>query len=726
MIVRAESVLRNNMKADLEFGASDQWDPTVRAERAQDGRPCLTINRLPQFIRQVTNQQRAARPAIQVNPVDSGSDPKVAEVLQGIIRNIEINSDADVAYSTAGEFQVTCGRGYWLVTTEFAGDDGYEQVIRILTIRDPLSVFVDPGYSEVDGRDARFGFIVEDIPAEYFEEKYGEDAVLNYKAWINSRSRSVEWMAGKDFYRVAHYFYLDSSSEDITDIEMPSIENPQVREVVRIPTSRVPKKSEMPPDWKIKGSRVIVHNQCKWALITPTEVLDGNEDLTEGRDFPSRFIPIVHVHGSELNIDGEVDLRGMVRDAKDPQKMYSFWASALTEVIALTPRAPYIGYEGAFKGHTEKWNQANRKNFAFLEVNPVTIGGQPAPFPQRQAFSPAIEAIVQAFQLSDNDMKAVVGLYDASLGKSGPEQSGKAILARQSQGQLGNSNFMDNLSRSIRHTGRIILDMIPRVYTPLRILRILGADNKTKNVIISNGAPEQDVTAMKVAQGIPEVFDISVGRYDVSISAGSSEPSRRAEMAEALMQLINSYPDAAPIIMDLMVKNMDWPGADEIAERLRRNVPSNLLSESEGGKPAIPPDVVKHMKEMEQEIQKLQMEIKARTVESQQRAQSDQADIAAKERMALESNKTALIVAQLKEQSTSAQAAYQQQLDALQGRLELMFSERDAAASRQHEAEQQQAQREHDAQQQEQQRQHEAELAKQQQKADAAAPPAGE
>lgn len=684
-VVNAESQLRANMKNDLDFREGrGQWDPVIRAERNADGRPCLTINRIPQFIRQVTNQQRENRPSIQVDPVDSGADPKIAEALQGIIRNIEMNSDADVAYTTAGEFQVTCGRGYWLCTTEFASDDGHEQVIKIRTIRDPLAVFCDPTYSEPDGRDRRYGFIVEDLPKNYFKHRYGIEALANYEAWLNSRNRSPEWMP-EGRVRVAHYFYLDTKDEEVTDLLLPSDDPNVPPQQIRVPSSVLPRRSAIPEDWKILGSRTITHSQCKWALISPCEVLDGNDDLSEGRDFPSKYIPLIQVLGDEINIDGEIDIRGMVRDAKDPQRMYSFWASALTEVIALSPRAPYIGPAGSFKGFETKWNTANRKNYGYLEYNPLTVGGQPANPPQRQQFEPAIQAIVEAFQLADNDMKAVLGLYDASLGKSGPEQSGKAILARQHQGQMGNSNFMDNLGRAIRHTGRVLLDMIPRVYAPQRLIRILGADNKQQTILIHTGDPgipqDQDQEAWKAAQKIDAIYDISVGRYDISFSEGPAYANRRKEAVEAMLQLVNSYPNAAPMIMDLLVKNMDWPGADEIAARLKAAVPSNVLAADNGG-PVVPSDVAQHMQQLEQQVKDLTEKLNAKVVDNQAKSQMQDKQIQADAESDIRDNQAKVTIAAIQAKLDMQLQQFQMEMQRLQTQYDLISKQHDAMIER--------------------------------------------
>lgn len=722
MLFEAEAELRENMRDDMEFRASDQWDPVVKAERRADGRPTLTINRIPQFIRQVTNAQRASKPAIQVNPVDSGADPQVAAALQGVIRSVEVNSDADIAYSTAGEAQATMGRGYWRVITEWAADDGYEQDIKIKRCPNALAVGLDPAHTEVDGHDARWGIVFEDLPKDLFIERYGEEAAASYQAWMTGRDRSPDWMP-EGRLRVMEYFYKEFTFETIVDIELPSLNGDGSTETIRCLKADIP--DAVPDNWKVKNSRTIERAEVYWATITPTTILEGNDDLTGGKLFPSRYIPIVQVLGDELNIDGKRDLRGMVRDAKDPQKMYSFWASSLTEMIGQAPRAPYIGYTGQFKNHEAKWNAANRKSFAYLEVNPVTAGGNIAPLPQRQQFEPAIQSIVEAFKLADNDLKSVMGLFDASMGENGPEQSGKAILARQRQGELGNSLYADNLGRAIRYTGRIILDMIPRVLSPIRILRILGADNTSDNIMIHNGAPKVDVEAQAAAGGIQRIYDISVGRYDVSISTGSAYSSRRQEAIDAMLQLVNSFPQAAPIIGDLLVGNMDWPGAAAIAARLKKMVPKNMLDKDDPDFDPTPPEVSEHMKQLQEAYEELKHKLEAKMAEIQSKHELKQAELEMRERIAMQMEETKLVTAQMKMDFEHGQAALQAELDQINQRQDMLHEANQmvidnqmAAAdlAKQHELQQQQ--QEHEQGQAEQEHSRNLELDAQQQKSD--------
>lgn len=672
MIADSEAPLRARMLSDMDFRYGRQWPGTTKSDREQDGRPALVIDRIPQFIRQVTNQQRASRPAIQVDPINSGASVDTAQALQGVIRAIERDSDADVAYATACDHQTIMGRGYWRIITDYAQDDGFEQIIRIQRVPNPLAVFMDPSGTRADGQDARFAFVIEDIPKNEFHRRFGDAAMADWLAFRASGNRAPEWMP-EGRVRVAEYFYKDIDTEEIALVAVPDDKTGAINEV-QIPASMLPKNSP----WKIINRREIERVQVKWATITPVSILLGNDDKTAGQDFPSRFIPIVPLLGDELNVDGEVDLRGMVRDARDPQQMYNFWASAATEQIALAPRAPYIGYAGQFKGFEGKWNSANRKSYAYLEVNPQGSAGQPLPLPQRQQYNPAIDSIVEMFRLADNDLKAVMGLHDASLGESGPEQSGRAILARQRQGEVGNSNYQDNLARSVRHTGRILLDMIPRVYSPQRIVRIIGADGKSQRVMVHSGMPPTDAEAMQAAEGVVGIFDLSVGRYDVSITSGS-QATRRQEAVAAMLQLVQAYPQAAPIISDLLVKNMDWPGAEEVAARLRRMVPPEVLGDDDQS--GIPPQVKAQMQQMQQALQQLQQALNTKVLDLQASERETAAKLASAEKIATQKVEADVAQTLAKLNTDKALTVLGHELERLQAQLEHAQEMRLAAAT---------------------------------------------
>jgi hypothetical protein len=539
LAAEAEAELRRDALNDFQFLTGEQWDNQNVDSRTRDGRPCLTMNRLRSFRRMVTNEQRQQRPSIQINPVGDGSDVETAEVIQGLCRHIEVNSDAEIAYDTGFENMATGGFGFWRVVTEYVDDDSDEQDIFIKRVRNAFSVYFDPRAQEPDYADALWCFIVEDIPTEVYREEYGDKELAALEDFHSTGDRSAEWIT-RETIRVAEYFYV---------------------ELEKNKKGRNPRK------------------KVKWAKINAVKILDQ-------RDVPCKFIPVVPVLGDDTIIDGKRNLVGMIRDAKDPQRFYNYQISAAAEAIALAPKAPWTAAEGQLEGHESEWEQSNRRNLAVLTYKPLSsANGAPMPRPERNVSEPPIQAMALMIRQADNDLKAITGIYDASLGQQGPEQSGKAVLLRQKQSDIANLNYTDNLARSIRHTGRILLSMIPQVYDVPQVRRIIDTEEKPRMVAAFNSQtqtePEQDeLTEM----GVEKVYDLGLGRYDVTVSVGPSYQSKRQEAVASQMALISNYPQIMPIAGDLLVRNMDIPGATKIADRMQKMLPPQL--QEQAGDPA--------------------------------------------------------------------------------------------------------------------------------------------
>lgn len=648
----AESKLRESQFDDKKFRASYQWDDLSMSDRQADRRPYLTINRLGQFIRQVTNSQRQANLSIKVNPVDDASDIKTAEVFQGIIRHIEEESDAAVAYSTAGEDQATIGRGWWRIVAEYTDERSFTQDLRIKRIRNAFSVYMDPASQELDGSDARYILIIHDIPKDAYVQRFGEASFASLTNFTSAGNEQMsDWMP-EGAVRVAEYWYVDIVKNVIVLVEFPDGSQDVITKDDLAALQEIPEDQR--PVWKEIARRDVEERHVKMALINANEILEGNTEKTEGRRWPGKWIPIVPAVGEEIDINGEVDLRGMVRDAKDPQRLYNFQNTALAEVLAQAPMTQWIGYAGSFEGHEAKWNQINRRRFPYVEVNPTTLDGKPAPLPQRITAEPPIRAIVEAIHQADNDLKATMGLYDPSLGERGAQQSGKAITALQQQGELANSNFMDNLSRSIRFTGRILVDLIPHYYDAPRIVRILGPDEEMRAVMVHSNAPASSLPQDgKLPDGIQGVYNLGAGRYDVVVTVGPSMPTRRAEAVNALNTFINAYPDAFPAIGDLLVKNMDWPGAQVAAARLKKLVPPQLRDDAD--QPQLPPEAQAQMAQLQQQLQAamqeltmLQQEVKSKRYQADVKARTDEHAIASDERIAHMETQAKFVETQMK------------------------------------------------------------------------------
>jgi hypothetical protein len=633
----AESEIRKLEIEDLRFRAGEQWPADVQGARNIDKRPCLTINRLPQFIHQITNDQRQNRPSIKVSPVDDGADVDTAKILQGLIRHIEYNSNADVAYDRAFEGAVTKGRGYFRVITDYCDPTSFEQDIFIKSIRNSMSVYVDPSYQEPDGSDMNWGFIFEDVPEDDYKAEYGEEDLESLEAWRASGDEAADWANGKTI-RVAEYFYKEYENTTLCLLSDKTVVLKSDLEGVMLPDGVA-----------VVAERQSLIPKIKWCKINAVRVL-------EKTDWPGQWIPIIPVHGDEIELEGKRIFEGVIRHAKDPQRMYNYWASAETEAIALAPKAPFIGAEGQFKGYEKEWATANQRSFAFLQYVPKTIGGVAVPPPQRNHATVDTGAITNARALSSEDLKATTGIYDAALGNRSNENSGIAIQRRNIQAQTSNFHFVDNLSRAIRHTGRILVELIPHVYDTARAVRVIGEDGEQQIVQINQIFQEN---------GKPKSYNLGAGKYDVTVETGPSFATKRQEAVESMLQLTKAYPQVAGVAGDLMVKNMDWPGAKEIAERLKKTLPPGIAEPDEKDQQPLPPEVQNQMAQMNQMIEQLTEQLKHKTeqidqktleLESRERiemaklatnAELEMAKLGSQESLALLQHQVAQIEAQL-------------------------------------------------------------------------------
>lgn len=549
-----EAENRREALDDIRFARlGEQWPAKVRRERELDGRPCLTINRLPAFIRQVVNDARLNKPAIVCHPVDSAADPETAEIFNGLIRNIEQSSDAEVAYDTALDFAVTCGFGYFRINTRNARDDAFDQDLVIERVANPFSIYGDPASTAADSSDWNTAFVVDTLSKTDFAARWKGAEPVDWEADAYA-SLSGPWVEGERVM-VAEYWRREASVKSIvalSDGQVVALELYEKQKALfdAVGASVVGRPRQV-------ASRKVVQR-----IMTGAEVLETVE-------WAGKYIPIVPVYGEELHVDGGRRLRSLVRDAKDPQRMFNYWRTTSTELVALAPKTPFIGRKGAFETDAAKWATANVQSHAFIEYD----GPEP---PQRQPFvGTPVGAIQEAMQASD-DMKSIMGLYDASLGARSNETSGRAIMARQREGDVSTFHYIDNLSRAIRHAGRILIDLIPKVYATPRVLRVLGPSGEAQMAPVNQRFQAQAADAAGQMRKIEKIYDLGAGKYDLTVRSGPSFTSRREEAATQMIELIRAYPPAAPMIGDLLAKNLDWPGADEIAQRLSAMLPGEI------------------------------------------------------------------------------------------------------------------------------------------------------
>jgi len=559
-----EAEVRPLWKADTRFANGDpdngwQWDSTVMKAREGEKRPCLTINKTKQHNRQITNDQRQNKPSIRVYPVDSGADKKTAEILNGVIRHIEQNSNADVAYDTAGEHQVDAGLGYWRVVTDYANDDSFDQEIFIKRVKNPLNIYLDPDIQEADGSDARFGFVFEDISKDEFEARYPDADAVDWPL----DGGADDWLR-QDSVRICEYFRrVDLSDKLFVDADGNVLKASEMDKAALV--------SAASAGWR---SRPVKRQQVEWYFIAGDTVL-------EKKDWPGRYIPIVRVVGDEIEIDGKVDRKGHTRQMKDAQRMYNYNSSASVEYGALQTKTPILAAAEAIEGYEDFWNDANTVNKPYLPYNHRDAEGNPVPVPQRMPAPAPATLFLEGMRVASEEMKMASGQYDASMGAKSNETSGRAIMARQHEGDTATFHFIDNGARAIKYTGKILLDLIPKIYDTERIARMLGEDGSDSQAYVDPSMKqayreEQDPATNEIRK----IFNPSVGRYDVTVAVGPSYSTRRQEAFQALTEMASRSPQIIDRAGDLVMKAADFPMAEELAERL---VPPDIAAAKEKG-----------------------------------------------------------------------------------------------------------------------------------------------
>ena len=578
MAQSAYSDSREDELDDLRFmaGSPDnqwQWPADVLATRGAvqgqtiNARPCLTINKLPQHVRQVTNEQRQNRPSGKVIPADDNADVQVAEIFNGVVRHIEYMSDADVAYDTACDNQVTYGEGYIRLLTEYCNDETFDQDIRIERVRNSFSVYMDPTIQDPCGADAEWCFVTEDILREEYERMFPDASPIStlYSQGVGNDGLS-SWLQ-EDTIRIAEYFYNTYEKATLhlyPDNQTAFSGTPQDKQLTAMFGKPI-------------RTRIVDRKKVMWMKTNGFDILDE-------REWAGKWIPVVRVIGNEWEVEGRLHISGLVRNAKDAQRMYNYWTSQEAEMLALAPKAPFIGYGGQFEGYEMQWKTANTTNWPYLEVNPdVTDGaGSVLPLPQRAPPPLPQTGLIQAKMGAADDIKGTTGQYDASLGMAGNERSGKAILAREKQGDVGTYHYVDNLARAIRHITRQIVDMIPKIYDTQRIARIIGIDGEVSMVKFNPAQPEP-VKEIRDQNGgmIEKIYNPSVGTYDVMVTTGPGYMTKRQEALDAMSQILQTNPQLWAVAGDLFIKNMDWPGAQEMAERFKKILDPKVLSEGD-------------------------------------------------------------------------------------------------------------------------------------------------
>ncbi|WP_181335381.1 portal protein [Hyphomicrobium methylovorum] len=578
---------REEGAADMRFLAGDQWPEY--AKQARVNRPMLTVNKLPQFLHQVTNDIRQNAPVIKATPVDGNTDPQLAKTYDGIISDIQYRSSAKHVYATAAYHAAACGIGHWRITTQYIEDDGFDQEVAIELIPYPFSVYWDPASVKPDRSDAMWCIVVEMIPKDTFEEKYPDaqpisvDAIRSFNS-ANGMSSSIFW-AQNDHVLIAEYWCKKPQKKTIAAFESGATADITGLDMIRLYQMQM----QFGP---IVQKREANGYRIEQSLVSGSEVLSGPNK------WPGNHIPIIAVIGTEIPLETTTIRHGLLRNARDPQQLYNFYRSAAAEHIALSPKSPYLVTDTMIAKHKSDWDSLNTKNRTYLRYTPDPTA--PGMKPDRINAPEPPQALWQEGEMATDDIKATTGIYDASLGARSNETSGVAIRRRENQGDTANFHYQDNLQRSIEQCGRVLIDLIPKIYDNERTARMLAEDGSEQFIPINKTLYDNE--------GQPVIVnDLNQGRFDVRVTIGPSYASKRLEAADAIVELMKALPpELAPLLADIAVRNMDIPDAQEAAKRLKAMLPQQATQDPNAPPP--PPDPAQQMAEqMQQQAAQLQI-----------------------------------------------------------------------------------------------------------------------
>ncbi|MDB5531619.1 MAG: hypothetical protein JWR51_4722 [Devosia sp.] len=561
-------------REDFRFGHADsdnmaQWPDALLTTREIAQKPTLTVNKTRIHCLQIVNDAKQNKPGIVVHPTTNEATYKAAEIYEDVVRHIEYRSRAQQAYDKASENQVFGGLGFCRVTTEYASPNGFDQEIRIGGVRDPLSIYMDPDAKEADKSDAEYGFEFDDMSVEKFKRDFpGHPEAVN-AATLNNTSFDG-WLT-KEHVRVANYWRKKHEK-----VVLVSVVDPNTGE-----RRTVPKKTISPDLIKlIKQDKNWDYRERDSDVVTVECIKFAGSTVIDRYDWLGKWIPLVPCIGEEVILDGQLDLKGHVRYLKDAQRMYNYNTSAEVEFGALQTKIPFLGPADAFEGYEEYYASANLQNLGFLPYKHRDDQGQEIPAPKRVEPPMMSNVFLKGMEIAQQELMMASGQYQSQMGEQENAKSGKAIAERQRQGDNATYHFVDNHAIMVRQIGRIVVDLIPKIYDTTRILRIRGDDGMMKNITIDPQA-QQAVQEQKdiQKQEVDIIFNPNVGEYAVEVDVGPSFATRRQEAWNAIVQILTQSPQLIPIVGDLLFQNADFPGADEIAVRLRRMTPPQALGD---------------------------------------------------------------------------------------------------------------------------------------------------
>jgi hypothetical protein len=571
---------RREASIDLQFLSGDQWPAAAKALRGTT-RPMLTINQLPQFVRQVTNPTREANIAIKVAPVDDDSDPQKAKIFDGVIKQIEDRSTAKTVYVWGNECQAGCGIGWWQVKTQYVDDASFDQEIILERIENPLSVYCDTAAVKPDRSDAMRLAVIENWPRKTFKKRYpkaAQDSVDRPEANNGISGNGFTW-SNKDTIAVAMYF------RKVPVIKKLALtQSGQTVDITKMGEAEAGALDAADPIQQVREAETY---QVEKYLMTGSDVLEGPID------WAGKYIPVVPVIGAEIPLKTSTMRYGVVRFARDPQQIMNVAETAAAEAIAMAPKTPWLTTPTMIGKFKQQWDNIGTTNQPYLMYEVDSAAAATGGMPKRESGPEIPAALLGQSDRAAENMKRVTGIYEASLGQRSNETSGIAIQRRQTEGDTANSHFQDNLMHSLVYTGRILVDLIPKIYDNQRVMRLnIEGQDKPQKVSLNTLLIDPQTNLPVMGKDGKPVYenDLSVGAFDIRVTVGKSFVTKRAEALQAMMEFAKTLPPQAQLLfLDMIVKNSDWPEADMMSKRLRTLIPPAALADPDDPNAPKPP-----------------------------------------------------------------------------------------------------------------------------------------
>lgn len=663
---------------DTKFALGDsdngwQWPDDIRNARKLDKRVCLTVNLTAQHCNQVINSIRQNRPSIKVSPVDNGADKKTAELLGGLIRNIQVSSAADDAHDVAAEHSIYGGEGYWRIVTEYETPDSFNQCLRIKPISNPNMVYLDPDCKELDKSDAQWGFVFEDITKEEFKREYPG---IDPESWANDE-RKAGWFDDENV-RIADYYYLTYADDTACLLSDGS----------------TALKSRLP-----QGAVVVQERKTKVKRWTWCKLVGGHETPVDKVEWLGDYLPIIACIGKEVNVNGEIVRKGLVRDLKDPARMVNFSYSETVQSLALQNKVPYMAATEAIEGYESIWKAANLENRAYLPYNAYDDEGKQLPKPERQPPAILPAAQVDLLHLSTEQMRAASGQQNSNFGIKSEASSGVGIQRLKVQGEMATFHFPDNLARALRYEAKVLIDLIQKYYDTPRVVRILGLDGQEQEAHLDPNGQAYAEAQGQTEEEVRKIFNPTVGRYDVTIDTGPAYQTQRQEAFAALSDIAARNPALMQVAGDLIMRAADFPMANELADRLEKTLPPGLQDKK--GQPQIPPEVqqqlqqadqmaqmaAQHIDELTQQLEQAKQGTEAEMMKEQAKNQREMAALEAKSQQAMQQAeidaqiaiRKAAIEADTKKQIAQMEIESEEELEEMRGYFQLLAARKEPA-----------------------------------------------